>query len=80
MLCWLVHCRVVESKNSSFQVGDYVVAGFGWRNMTISSGKQTIKLDRNMFTDQKLSTAVGILGMPGYVTYFTAKTLRYTVL
>ena len=74
MLCWLVYCRVVESKNSSFQVGDYVVAGFGWRNMTISSGKQTIKLDRNMFTDQKLSTAVGILGMPGYVTYFTAKT------
>ena len=24
------------------------------------------KLDRNMFTDQKLSAALGVLGMPGY--------------
>ena len=62
-----MYCRVVESKNSSFQVGDYVVAGFGWRNKTISNGKQVRKLDREMFTDQKLSAAVGILGMPGYV-------------
>ena len=62
-----MHYRVVESKTSEFQVGDYVVGGFGWRTMTISNGKQTHKLDRNIFTDQKLSTAVGILGMPGYV-------------
>lgn len=69
MLPCLVYCRVVESKNSSFQVGDYVAAGFGWRNMTISNGKQARILDRQMFTDQKLSTAVGILGMPGYVKF-----------
>ena len=55
----------MESRNSSFQVGDYVVGSFGWRNMTISNGKQVSKLDRSMYTDEKLSAAVGILGMPG---------------
>ena len=56
----------MESKSSSFQIGDYVVGSFGWRNMTISNDKQQlVKLDRNMYTDEKLSTAIGILGMPG---------------
>ena len=55
----------MESKSSSFQVGDYVVGSFGWRNLTVSNGKQVAKLDRNMYTDEKLSTGVGILGMPG---------------
>lgn len=59
--------RVVESKNSEFKVGDYVVGAFGWRTLTISNGKQVSKLNRALYTDQKLSTAVGILGMPGYV-------------
>lgn len=62
--------KVVESKNSSFQVGDYVVGSFGWRNLTISDGNQMLKLDRQLYTDQKLSTAVGILGMPGATAYF----------
>jgi len=60
-----IYCRVVESKNSTFQVGDYVVGAFGWRTLTISNGKQVTKLDRKLYTDQKLSTAIGILGMPG---------------
>lgn len=60
-----MYYRVVESKNSSFQVGDYVVGNFGWRTLTISNGKQISKLDRKLYTDQKLSTAIGILGMPG---------------
>ena len=64
----------MESKNSTFQVGDYVVGVFGWRTLTISdgnevaklaSGSQVTKLDQNLYTDQKLSTALGILGMPG---------------
>jgi len=63
----------MESKNSTFQVGDYVVGMFGWRTLTISDGNEVIKLiadqvtklDQKIYTDQKLSTAIGILGMPG---------------
>jgi len=64
----------MESKNSTFQVGDYVVGMFGWRTLTISDGNEVIKLangnqvrklDQKLYTDQKLSTALGILGMPG---------------
>ena len=57
--------RVTESKNEKFAVGDYVVGHFGWRTKTISKGEQLFKLDRNLYTDKKLSSAIGILGMPG---------------
>ena len=59
--------RVVQSKNPAFTEGDYVVSNFGWRTFTISNGENLYKLDRKMYTDQKLSTALGVLGMPGYV-------------
>jgi len=59
--------RIVESKNLKFKEGDYVVANFGWRTHTILNGDQVYKLDWKMLTDQKLSTALGVLGMPGYV-------------
>ena len=75
MMRCLVYHRVVESKNSSFQIGDYIVGNFGWRTLTISNGKQVTnkldrKLDRKLYTDKKLSTAVGILGMPGYALFY----------
>lgn len=61
--------QIVESKNPGFKEGDYVIASFGWRTHTISNGDQVHKLDRKMFTDQKLSTALGVLGMPGATAY-----------
>jgi len=57
--------RVIESKNENFKVGDYVHSNFGWRTKTISNGYQVRNLDRSVYTDDKLSTALGILGMPG---------------
>jgi len=57
--------RVIESKNENFKVGDYVAGMFGWRTKTISNGDQVRKLDHSIYTDDKLSTALGILGMPG---------------
>ena len=57
--------RVIESKNEKFAVGDYVVGAFGWRTKTISNGEKLSKLDRSMYTDKKLSSALGVLGMPG---------------
>jgi len=59
--------RIVESKNPNFKEGDYVIANFGWRTHTISNGDKVYKLDQKIFTDQKLSAALGVLGMPGYV-------------
>ena len=57
--------RIIESKNDNFKVGDYVAANFGWWTKTISNGDQVRKLDRSVYTDERLSTAFGILGMPG---------------
>ena len=64
-MCNNITYRIVESKNPGFKEGDYVVANFGWRTHTISNGENVYKLDQNMYTDQKLSTALGVLGMPG---------------
>ena len=57
--------RIIESKNDNFKVRDYVAANFGWRTKTISNGDQVRKLDRSVYTDDKLSAALGILGMTG---------------
>jgi len=64
--CVVIFChRVIESKNDKFAVGDYVVGMFGWRTKTISNGELVFKLDPNIYTDKKLSAAIGVLGMPG---------------
>ena len=56
--------RVTESKNKDFAVGDMVVGFFGWRTHTISDGKNAHKLDPSI--PLRTSTALGILGMPGW--------------
>ena len=65
--------RIVESKNPKFKEGDHITGNFGWRTHTISNGENVYKLDPNMYTDQKLSTALGVLGMPGYVKLCSIK-------
>ena len=64
---YYVTYRIVESKNPKFKEGDHVIATFGWRTYTISNGENVYKLDPKIYTAQKLSTALGVLGMPGYV-------------
>ncbi len=62
-------CRVIETKNSEFTVGDLVFGNFGWVTHTICNGNPEghphglRKLDPN--SPISPSTAVGILGMPG---------------
>ena len=66
-------CRVIETKNADFAVGDLFVARYGWRSHTVSDGKderdRRTKLDRLSRIDPKIplspSTALGVLGMPG---------------
>src|SRR5579862_1230311 len=59
--------QVSESRNSQFAPGDYVEGFFGWQLYTISDGQGVRKLDPEL---APLSTALGVLGMPGLSAYF----------
>ena len=62
--------RIIESKNADYKVGEVVVAHFGWRTHTIV-GEVTLKASPPILRridpsiTISLSTALGILGMPG---------------
>ncbi len=57
---------VEESKNDKFAVGDVVVGRAGWQDYTVTDGADMRKVDRNI---APLSTALGVLGMPGMTAY-----------
>ncbi len=59
--------RVVESKNSNFQPGDFVEGYWGWQEWAASNGQGLRKLDPSL---APVSTALGVLGMPGMTAYF----------
>ena len=59
--------RVVESHHPGFRVGDFVVGQFGWQEYALSNGAGVMKFDQNL---APLSTALGVLGMPGMTAYF----------
>jgi len=59
--------KVVASQNPQFQVG-YIVEGyFGWQEYAISNGTGVRKIDPAV---APISTALGVLGMPGLTAYF----------
>ncbi len=59
--------QVEESRHPDFQAGDYVEGYLGWQTYAISDGKGLRKLDPAL---APLSTALGVLGMPGLTAYF----------
>lgn len=59
--------QVVESKNPQFAAGDIVDIYMGWQEYAISDGKGLRKLDPSI---APVSTALGVLGMPGMTAYF----------
>jgi NADPH-dependent curcumin reductase CurA len=59
--------RVAESKNANFAVGDVVDIYMGWQEHAISDGRGVRKLDPSL---APVSTALGVLGMPGLTAYF----------
>ena len=59
--------KVVDSKNPQFAAGDFVEGLFGWQQYAVSNGKGVRKLDPAL---APVSTALGILGMPGLTAYF----------
>ena len=58
--------EVVASRNAKFAVGDIVVAHAGWQDYGLSDGAGLRKLDAKA---APISTALGVLGMPGMTAY-----------
>jgi len=59
--------RVEASQHGKFSVGDIVVGNFGWQEYAVSSGEGVSKVDPRL---APISTALGVLGMPGMTAYF----------
>ncbi|MFA6956732.1 MAG: NADP-dependent oxidoreductase [Thermoanaerobaculia bacterium] len=60
--------QVVESHVDGFAPGDFVLGGGGWQSYWISAGSGLRRLDP---AAAPLSTALGVLGMPGLTAYAT---------
>jgi NADPH-dependent curcumin reductase len=58
--------EVMASGNDAFKVGDVVVGRTGWQTHALSDGKGLRKLDPAL---APVSTALGVLGMPGMTAY-----------
>ena len=59
-------CEVMDSKNPAFAKGDIVLSRAGWQTHALSDGKGLSKIDPRL---GPVSTAVGVLGMPGMTAY-----------
>ncbi len=58
--------QVIESNNSEFPVGEWVLAYSGWQSYEVSNGTGLTRLGTS---PQKPSWALGIMGMPGFTAY-----------
>ena len=59
--------EVVQSGHPAFKVGDIVEERLGWQEYAISNGAQLRKIDPQL---APISTANGVLGMPGLTAYY----------
>ena len=59
--------EVVESRHGDFSPGDVVLAHTGWQTFGVQAGAELRKL--NSATAAPYSTALGVLGMPGFTAY-----------
>ena len=59
--------RVVQSGSESFQIGDYVLGGLGWREYYVVPAKNVSQIDPTLALIQSF---VGAVGMPGRTAYF----------
>jgi NADPH-dependent curcumin reductase len=59
-------CTVEESRHPDYVEGDVVLSYSGWRTHTLSDGSGLRKLDSSV---APVSTALGVLGMPGFTAY-----------
>ena len=59
--------QVLESKHRQYQIGDFVWSQIGWQTYGTTRGDEARKIDPSL---APISTALGILGMPGLTAYF----------
>jgi NADPH-dependent curcumin reductase len=59
-------CEVLESRHPDFDVGDVVLSHSGWQTHAVAHGRRVRRLDPER---APISTAVGVLGMPGFTAY-----------
>lgn len=59
--------EVVVSHHTDWQTGDIVEGRLGWQQFAISDGAGLTKVDPSLAS---VSTALGVLGMPGLTAYF----------
>ncbi|MEO5651330.1 MAG: NADP-dependent oxidoreductase [Marmoricola sp.] len=59
-------CVVEESRHPDFEVGEMVLSYSGWQTHQVSDGTGLRRLDPSL---APVSTALGVLGMPGFTAY-----------
>src|SRR5258708_16458095 len=59
--------RVMQSRNRRFAEGELVEGRLGWQDYAVSDGQGLRKLPPG---PHPMSTALGVLGMPGLTAYF----------
>lgn len=62
--------EIIQSRNADFKVGDIVQGKFGWQEYVISDCKADKMLYQVPDNGLSPSTALGVLGMTGYTSYF----------
>ena len=58
---------VVESRDPEFQAGDTVAGMLGWQEYAVVVGRELRKIDPGL---APISTALGVLGVPGLTAFF----------
>ncbi|CAH1673446.1 NADPH-dependent curcumin/dihydrocurcumin reductase [Hyphomicrobiales bacterium] len=58
--------EVLESRDPAFKPGDLVLSYSGWQSHAVAEGAQLRKLDP---AQAPVTTALGVLGMPGFTAY-----------
>ncbi len=59
-------CEVLESRSDRRAVGDLVLSYSGWQTHAVADARHMRKLDPDV---APVSTALGVLGMPGFTAY-----------
>jgi NADPH-dependent curcumin reductase len=59
--------EVIASNNTAFKKGEIVLSRAGWQTHAVTDGRGLSKIDPKL---APISTAVGVLGMPGMTAYF----------
>jgi hypothetical protein len=64
--------QVIASRHPGFAVGEIVQGRTGWQSHAISDGSGLVKVDPGL---APISTALGVLGMPGMTAYTGLRTI-----